>query len=295
VAGPEAVIARDQWVARGQGYLRTWETRLHYLEFQFREVPGWQVAVTDPRVRQAMTYAVDRPGLAEVVTDGLGTAADAFITRSDPLFPEVDRTITHYPYDVNRATALLAEAGWRAEAGPGQRGQPVANAAGQPLEAEMMVQSRWEQEATIVADYWKAAGISSSIQVLPAARERDREYRASFRAAHLGERTISPDNFYWVSSQAPTPESRFAELNRGSFADPEVDRLQNVVMTSFEEGARRQATLALHKRMSDLAGYIPLTYVVEVILARHAVKGPIGNYGPQVGITWNVFDWELAE
>jgi hypothetical protein len=31
----------------------------------------------------------------------------------------------------------------------------------------------------------------------------------------------------------------------------------------------------------------------SVLLARNSVKGPIGNYAPQQGITWNIFDWEL--
>ena len=35
--------------------------------------------------------------------------------------------------------------------------------------------------------------------------------------------------------------------------------------------------------MSELVGIAGLYYDVEVILARHKVKGPAGNYGPQQG------------
>jgi peptide/nickel transport system substrate-binding protein len=62
VGATEAATARDQWVARGEGYLRSWEARLNYVEFQYREVPGWQRAVTDPRVRRALSLAIDREG-----------------------------------------------------------------------------------------------------------------------------------------------------------------------------------------------------------------------------------------
>ena len=85
------------------------------------------------------------------------------------------------------------------------------------------------------------------------------------------------------------------ELNRGSFRDAEVDRLHNLALTSFKAEERQQTTIALHKRMSELAAYIPLFYSVEVILAKHRVKGPVGNFGPQIGITWNIFEWEVAE
>lgn len=45
--------------------------------------------------------------------------------------------------------------------------------------------------------------------------------------------------------------------------------------------------------MSEVVGIAPLYYELEVILARNGVKGPIGNYAPQQGITWNIFEWEL--
>ncbi len=289
VGVPEALIAREQWVARGEGALKTWETRLHYLEFQYREVPNWQPAVSDVRVRRAMTHAVDRPALAEAVTQGLGSAAEFFVTRQDPTYAEVEQAGPRYPYDVNRAAALLAEAGWRSS-GSG----PVTNASGQTLDAEISVTGRLESTATIVADYWKAAGINASFSVIPPARERDREFRASFRSAYLGERTVSTDNFYWTSNQIPTPETRFAELNRGGFSDPEVDRLYAQAMSSFDPLEQRRAAVAIHRRMAEIVGYVPLMYPVEIILARRTVIGPIGNYGPQTGVTWNIWEWQIT-
>jgi peptide/nickel transport system substrate-binding protein len=283
------LIARDEWVARGEGSLKTWETRLHYLEFQYREVPNWQPAVADVRVRRAMTHAVDRPALAEAITHGLGTAAEYFVTRQDPIYPEVERTAARYPYDPNRARALLAEAGWR-----GSGTAPATNASGQTLDAEVSATGRLESAATIVADYWKAAGMNASLLVIPPARERDREYRASFRSTFVGERTISTDNFYWTSSQIPSAATRFAELNRGGFSDAEIDRLYNQAVSSFDASEQQRAAIAIHRRIADVAAYLPLMYPVEIILARRTVAGPIGNYGPQTGVTWNVWDWSVV-
>jgi len=288
VGVPEALIARDEWVARGEGTLKTWETRLHYLEFQYREVPNWQPAVADVRVRRAMTHAIDRPALAEALTHGLGTSAEYFVTRQDPIYAEVERTAARYPYDPNRARALLAEAGWR-----GSGSGPAVNANGQTLHAELSATGRLESAATIVSDYWKTAGINASLSVIAPARERDREFRASFRSTFVGERTISTDNFYWTSSQIPSAATRFAELNRGGFSDTEIDRLYDVAVSSFDSQAQREAALAIHRRMADTVGYLPLMYPVEIILARRTVTGPIGNYGPQTGVTWNIWDWQI--
>lgn len=84
-------------------------------------------------------------------------------------------------------------------------------------------------------------------------------------------------------------------LNRGGFYNEEVERLYTVWTTSFEEHQRRQANIAIQRRMSELAAYAPLHYLVEVILAKHRLKGPVGNYWGQSGITWNVFEWEVLD
>jgi len=290
VRASEAVVARDQWVARGEGYLLTWATRLAFMDFQFREVTGWNRAITDLRVRQGLLHAIDRPNLAEAVTLGLAGPADVFMAPTDAFFPDVGRSIRKYPYDPARAQALFAEAGWRPQAGG-----LLAGPGGQTLDMDVMTSAGQERPATIVADNWKSVGVSSSLSILAAARERDREYRASFPGAQLNGRSISMDNFHFVSAQIPRPETGYVELNRGSFFDPEVDRLHALAMTSLDEPDRNRALVQLLTRMSELAAYAPLHYQTEVILAKHRVRGPIGNYGPQIGNSWNVHEWEVTD
>lgn len=175
--------------------------------------------------------------------------------------------------------------------------ETLTNTAGQTLDVEVRRQAgpNDEQEVSIIADYWKAVGINARILVIPAARIRDNEFISSFPGTFVNARTIAPDNFVFTSDNVPTQELRWAGSNRGSFLDPEVDRLHNLVLTSLDPQARRHATIALHKRMSETLGIGPMYYEVEVILARNNVRGPVGNYGPQQGISWNVFEWELIE
>ena len=292
IRGSEAAVARDRWVSQGQGYLRTWEVRLRYMAFQFREVPNWQRAVTDTRVRQALLHATDRQGLVDTLNFGLGSVGHMFMAPGEPGFAEVDGVITKYPHDSNRSAALLAEVGWR-------RPQPAAlitNTAGQTLDIEVWTTSggTGDQEAAIIADNLRSVGINSSINLIPSARQRDNELRTSFPAFETTARSISPDNFVFTSGQVPIPEARFQGANRGSFHDDAIDRLHSVLLTSFDAGERQRATIDLHKRMSELVGIGPLYYDVEVILAKHNVKGPIGNYGPQQGISWNIYEWEIG-
>jgi ABC-type transport system substrate-binding protein len=131
--------------------------------------------------------------------------------------------------------------------------------------------------------------------ILPAARARDRELRTSFPSGQLSQRGLSVGDFVFVTDQAPKPELGFTGSNRGSLSDPEIDRLHRLAQTSLDSHQRRQALVGLHKRVSEIAAFGPLFYSVEVIAAHNRLKGPVGNYGPQIGITWNAFEWEIAD
>ena len=287
--GAEAVsAARDQWLPRGEGTLKTWETRMSFLDFQRREVPGWQRAVNDLRVRRALMHALDRSAVAEALTFGLGSTSDAFVLRADPAFAEVDRAIVKYPYDPARSAALLTEAGWERPDGRGV----WRNAAGEPLEVDIWATE--ENEAVVVADPWRAIGIASTPFAIPRVRQRDNEFRNNFPGANTGSRSIFPENFTFTSDQVPKAELGWVGNNRGSLIDPEVDRLHRIWTNSLDQNERSQALVALNRRMTDQLGFGPLYYSAEVILAKTNVRGPVGNYAAQIGVTWNVHEWEIT-
>jgi peptide/nickel transport system substrate-binding protein len=285
----EAVIARDHWGTSGEGYINTWSTGAPYIDWQFREVPNWQRAITDVRLRKALLHAIDRDGLNETINLGFTPVAHAFISPQDALFPEVDRVITKYPYDPNRATALLSEAGWRRQTNDG----PLFDATGQSLDVELMTTANQESQSTIIVDNWKAAGANSTMFVVPQARARDGELASSFPAARVNNRQLGTENFIWTANEFSLPENRWTGSNRGNFSDEEIERLQRIRMTSLDENERRQSTIALLKRMTDLAGPAPFLYSAEFVIARKYVRGPLGRMPSQNGLTWNVHEWEL--
>ena len=102
------------------------------------------------------------------------------------------------------------------------------------------------------------------------------------------------DGFHLISSKIPQPP-RFNEGNYGSFSDSEVDRLQNLAVTSFDEVERRQAAIAMNRLLSELAAYVPLYYQSDVLVAKNRLSGPLRPGLGQPGITWNIFEWEVTE
>lgn len=70
---------------------------------------GIKNPLNDVRVRQALNYATDKDALIQVVSYGTGTPQHSFMPMSTPLSygPE-----PLYPYDADKAKALLTEAGY---------------------------------------------------------------------------------------------------------------------------------------------------------------------------------------
>lgn len=62
----------------------------------------------DPRVREALDYAIDKQAIVEAVTFGQGEVANSFVPRG-ALYHSADNGAR--PYDPEKAKALLAEAG----------------------------------------------------------------------------------------------------------------------------------------------------------------------------------------
>lgn len=62
----------------------------------------------DVRVRQAAMYAIDREAVIDTALSGFGEIAHSFLRPGDPFYVE---PTTKYPYDPDRARALLTAAG----------------------------------------------------------------------------------------------------------------------------------------------------------------------------------------
>jgi len=65
----------------------------------------------DLKVRQAFMHAIDREALADALSFGSSTPTVQFFAHSSPVYDPALEKI--YPYDPNKAKALLAEAGYK--------------------------------------------------------------------------------------------------------------------------------------------------------------------------------------
>ena len=155
----------------------------------------------DPRVRQAMRYAVDPPSIAQLALLGLGSEGEhhhiAAIHPEYAPLPKIKR-------DVAKAKQLLAEAGH-------------ANG----IEAEIVVPKDppWALSMVQLAvEQWREAAINIKINVMPGAQYWDVWDKVPFGTTQWYHRPLGIMNLA-LAYRTGVP------WNESSYANPEFDRL----------------------------------------------------------------------
>ncbi len=110
----------------------------------------------DVRVRQALNYAVDKQPIIDEIYGGRAVALPGPLSPFDNF---VNKELEPYPYDPERASNLLAEAGWTDSDGDG-----ILDRKGQPFSFALDTLHEWLPLATAVADQFRAIGVDASVR-----------------------------------------------------------------------------------------------------------------------------------
>lgn len=195
-----------------------------------------------------------------------------FLAPGDPAFDSAEASITKYPFDVNRAGQLLAEAGW-ARAADGF----VRNAGGDRFDIELRVTDAPlnNKEAQVIAEFWKNAGINAQVDIMPRALQNDQEYRAKFpgvaSSSPMGADLITR----YRSENIPSETNRWRGGNRGGYSHSDVERFSDQYFATVDVGQRIATHVQLLKLLSDELPSLPLYYQMDVYGIRAGLQAVI--------------------
>jgi peptide/nickel transport system substrate-binding protein len=276
ISYPQAeTLQQSNWPGKVDFYLGT----PRYVHFQLRDWGNTQLAVHDLRVRQAMLHAIDRQSIVETIYAGRSPVLHVWFYPGDPSFPAVDRAITKYEFDMNRAQALLQEAGWR-RGGDGT----LRNAAGDPLNMHVLAhQGRVEeQETEVIASAWRSLGMPLEIAWLTPAQMPDGEYRSKFPAVTYDRRTLGYESMVWTAEGLSGPENRWRGGNRNGYVNRQLDDLWHRVTTTVPLQERERYLVEAMKVMTADAAVIP-THLQPRVMAHPqnlaGIKDPLTPAG----------------
>jgi len=247
-----------------------------YLGFNLRD-PRFQ----DKRVRQAMAYAIDKQEIVDGVLLGLGRPAVGPYKPGTWWYRD---DLQPYPFDPERAKALLAEAGWKDGDGDG-----ILDKQGQPFRFTIRTnqgnQVR-QQTAEIIQRRLRAVGIDVRIHVVEWAAFlntfiKKKDFEAIILGWSLG---LDPDQYdVWHSSK--TGED---ELNHISYKNPRVDALLEAGRRTFDEEKRKAIYGELQEIMAEEQPLVFL-YVPDAL---PVVSSRVHGIQPApAGISYNFPEW----
>jgi peptide/nickel transport system substrate-binding protein len=235
----------------------------------------------DRRVRLAIAHAINKQELLDGVVLGLGRAA------TGPFRPGTwadNPNVKGVPYDLKKAAALLAEAGWKTR---NPEGLLVKD--GKPFTFELLTNQGNDERkkiAEIVQASLRDLGIGVDIRILEwAALLKEHVKKRSFDAMILGWGTgADPDQYVvWHSSQTGPDE-----LNHISYKNPEVDALLEAGRSSCVQADRTRFYHRLHEVLAEDQPLVFL-YWRDVM---PAVSSRIFGVNPgAAGIKWNQDEW----
>jgi ABC-type transport system substrate-binding protein len=281
---------------------------IHNIDGTFSFVaPNQRVApFGDVRIRRALAHAVDRTAVVDAQLVPRNLIADGMVLPGSDRARQFRERIVVYDYDPARTTTLLDEAGWRRPDGSGRPdlsgrgGDGMArNSEGQSLEFEF--RSSRATEAQVIADLWKAVGITANIVVPAANLTTDLEYQATVRGIEsagfglgfgMWERRMH-------TSAIPTPQTRYAGTNRRYYSNPQLDAHIDRFVTTLNEAERDRIEGDMLEIVSRDAVLVPLFVASRASVVRKGITGNKPMAGSPIIVanyynTWNILEWDRS-
>ena len=216
--------------------------------------------LANPKVRQALNYAVNKDAVIQIVTQGLGTPMRSFMSSTTPLFAGQDL----YKANTAKAKALLAEAGF-----PNGFETSIYSLSGNADQASTLA---------IVQQMWGQVGVKLRIDQLD-----NPTLTARYRAEDFSMRTAAWTNDIADPSQITSYFAYYPNIHslHSQWQDAKVDAL----FVQSQEEINPTTRAAQYKEIQDrYADAAPILFLYETpypVAFRKNVKGfvqlPLGN------------------
>jgi peptide/nickel transport system substrate-binding protein len=251
--------------------------------------------LSDLRVRQAFSYAIDRGAIAKLFP-GSQIATNNLV--SPPAYASPD---TRYEFGPDKARALLDEAGWIDHDGDGWRDKDgvtmrvvFRTTANNPVRQRMQV---------LVRDMLRQVGVDVSLDIVdsnaffsddPSNISSFRQFRADMQEFSDGNLSPDPGAFmkFWLCSSIPQKSNNWTGENAERWCNQQYDALYAQSQHEIDPAKRAQLFVQMNDLQIDDIVMIPLVHTADLYSASNALAGV--DLTPWDAGVWNIKDWRLA-
>lgn len=247
----------------------------------------------DLRVRKALVYALDREAISQQLFAGRQPVAEANVSPLDWVYTD---EVPSYPFDPDKAAALLDEAGWT-----DIRGGIRHNEDGEPLTLEIMTtagnRSR-ELVEQVLQSQWRDLGIDMRIRNEPA--------RVFFGETMTKRKFPALGMYAWISapesvprstlhsSEIPSEDNNWGGQNYPGYKSAEMDQLIEAIEVELDREQRKALWHRLQALYAEDLPVLPLYWRANSYILPKWLEGvrPTGHQGTTS--LW-VEDWRRVD
>jgi peptide/nickel transport system substrate-binding protein len=243
-----------------------------YLGFNLKRRP-----FDNKNIRQAIAYAIDKEEIIKGVLLGLGMPA------TGPYKPGTvwyDEDVKKYPFNKDKALALLAQEGFADHDGDG-----IIDKDGKPFEFTIITNQGnplREKTAQIIQQRLKALGIKVNVRVVEwTVFLKEFVDKSNFDAVILGWNIVQDPDLYTVWHSE-------SELNFIGYKSKEMDKLLDDGRHTFDQKKRKACYDRIQEILAEDQPYVFLyvPYSLPIVSARFKGIEPA-----PAGIMYNLEDW----
>lgn len=244
-----------------------------------------EAKMADPKLRQAMAYAIDNDSIGEKFFNGLRFTAAGPIA---PIFKSLyNPSIPNFKYDLEKAKALLDEAGFKDTNGDGIR----EDKKGQPLKINFAMMSGSEISEPLSQYYlqqWKEIGLDVAL-----VDGRLLEFNNFYERVETDDPAIDCYSAAWGLASDPNPSGFYGKSSNANYPRYTSEKLQaSLDKISSEEALDPAKMKEFYDEFQQIAfeevPFIPFLNRVDFLPVNNRVK----NYD----FAWDTkFDWSNIE
>ena len=244
-----------------------------------------EAKMADPKLRQAMAYAIDNDSIGEKFFNGLRFTAAGPIA---PVFKSLyNPSIPNFKYDLEKAKALLDEAGFKDTNGDGIR----EDKKGQPLKINFAMMSGSEISEPLSQYYlqqWKEIGLDVAL-----VDGRLIEFNNFYERVETDDPAIDCYSAAWGLASDPNPSGFYGKNTNSNYPRYTSEKLQaSLDKISSEEALDPAKMKEFYDEFQQIAfeevPFIPFLNRVDFLPVNNRVK----NYD----FAWDTkFDWSNIE
>ena len=249
--------------------------------------------LTDKKVRQAFALAIDKDTIAQQLYGPTGKATANFLIAP----PQYNSTNTSYEFNLQKAVALLDEAGWQDSNGNGTRDK---NGVEMKVLFQTSVNPLRQKTQEVVKQGLQSLGVEVELKTVeagvffssePSNNDTVEHFYADLQMYTTGNTNPDPTAYMktYTPGEIPQKKNGWSGQNHSRYNNKQYDQLLQEATKELDPEKRSKLFVEMNDLLIEDVAAIPLVHRANVVGVSNSLAGV--DLTPWDTRTWNIMDW----